>query len=54
MFLICGCFGEINDDDDDDDDDDDKRSVGSCPRVLHASFSCFPELFLVLDPRVRL
>jgi len=21
MFLICGCFGEINDDDDDDDDD---------------------------------
>jgi len=20
MFLICGCFGEINDDDDDDDD----------------------------------
>ena len=23
MFLICGCFGEINDDDNDDDDDDD-------------------------------
>ena len=29
-------------------------SVGSCPWVLHVSFSCFPRFSLVLDPRGRL
>ena len=30
-----------------------KGSVGSCPRVLHVSFSCVPEFSLVLDIRDR-
>ena len=29
-------------------------SVGTYPRVLHGSFSCFPGFSLVLDPRSRL
>jgi len=28
--------------------------VGSCPGVLHLSFSCFPGLSLALEPRGRL
>jgi len=31
-----------------------KGSVGSCPWVLHVSFSCFPGFSLVIDPRGRL
>ena len=27
--------------------------MGSCPRVLHVFFKCFPGFSLVLDPRDR-
>jgi len=37
MFLICGCFGEINDDDDDDDDDDDNEVGGKKEKGLLAA-----------------
>ena len=60
MFLIRGCFGEINDDDNDDDDDDDYSYLSHvflakcCLSVCLSDCLCLCLLYISLYVFVRL